>query len=181
MGLYLSPWDIHDESYGYYDENHKPTDKEHDHLDYNEYYDNQLKEILGNEKYGNKGHFVEVWMDGAKGNGANAQEYDFKRWFNTIQENEGIKAGYDADCMLFGAEAYTTVRWIGNELGIAGKDTWSKSTVDKEKNTINSNKQGNATVGFEDGTSGPFRKQMLVLLLVGSGEQQRIHQRQWTN
>ena len=90
-------------------------------------------------------------MDGAKGNGANAQEYDFKRWFNTIQENEGIKAGYDADCMLFGAEAYTTVRWIGNELGIAGKDTWSKSTVDKEKNTINSNKQGNATVGFEDG------------------------------
>ena len=151
LGLYLSPWDIHDESYGYYDENHKPTDKEHDHLDYNEYYDNQLKEILGNEKYGNKGHFVEVWMDGAKGNGANAQEYDFKRWFNTIQENEGIKAGYDADCMLFGAEAYTTVRWIGNELGIAGKDTWSKSTVDKEKNTINSNKQGNATVGFEDG------------------------------
>lgn len=151
MGLYLSPWDIHDESYGYYDENHKPTDKEHDHLDYNEYYDNQLKEILGNEKYGNKGHFVEVWMDGAKGNGANAQKYDFKRWFNTIQENEGIKAGYDADCMLFGAEAYTTVRWIGNELGIAGKDTWSKSTVDKEKNTINSNKQGNATVGFEDG------------------------------
>ena len=151
MGLYLSPWDIHDESYGYYDENHKPTDKEHDHLDYNEYYDNQLKEILGNEKYGNKGHFVEVWMDGAKGSGAGAQEYDFKRWFNTIQENEGIKAGYDADCMLFGAEAYTTVRWIGNELGIAGKDTWSKSTVDKEKNTINSNKQGNATVGFEDG------------------------------
>lgn len=151
MGLYLSPWDIHDESYGYYDENHRPTDKEHDHLDYNEYYDNQLKEILGNEKYGNKGHFVEVWMDGAKGNGANAQEYDFQRWFNTIQENEGIKAGYDADCMLFGAEAYTTVRWIGNELGIAGKDTWSKSKVDKNANTIDSNKQGNATVGFEDG------------------------------
>lgn len=46
MGLYLSPWDIHDESYGYYDENHKPTDKEHDHLDYNEYYDNQLKKFL---------------------------------------------------------------------------------------------------------------------------------------
>ena len=151
MGLYLSPWDIHDESYGYYDENHRPTDKEHDHLDYNEYYDNQLKEILGNEKYGNKGHFVEVWMDGAKGNGANAQEYDFQRWFNTIQENEGIKAGYDAECMLFGAEAYTTVRWIGNELGIAGKDTWSKSKVDKNANTIDSNKQGNATVGFEDG------------------------------
>lgn len=36
-------------------------------------------------------------------------------------------------------------------MGIAGKDTWSKSKVDKDKNTINSNKQGNATVGFEDG------------------------------
>ena len=90
-------------------------------------------------------------MDGAKGSGANAQEYDFKKWFKTIQDNEGKAAGYDADCMLFGAEAYTTVRWIGNELGIAGKDTWSKSKVDKDKNTINSNKQGNATVGFEDG------------------------------
>ena len=120
-------------------------------MDYNEYYNNQLQEILGNKKYGNNGHFVEVWMDGAKGSGANAQEYDFKKWFKTIQDNEGIAAGYDADCMLFGAEAYTTVRWIGNELGIAGKDTWSKSKVDKETNKINSNKQGNATVGFEDG------------------------------
>ena len=153
MGLYLSPWDIHDPSYGYKDEHGKPVDPNSgkDKLDYNEYYDNQLKEILGDKKYGNDGHFVEVWMDGAKGSGANAQEYDFKRWFKTIQDNEGIAAGYDADCMLFGAEAYTTVRWIGNELGIAGKDTWSKSNVDKQNNTINSNKQGNATVGFEDG------------------------------
>lgn len=153
MGLYLSPWDIHDPSYGYKDENGKPVDPDSgkDKLDYNEYYNNQLQEILGNKKYGNNGHFVEVWMDGAKGSGANAQEYDFKKWFKTIQDNEGIAAGYDADCMLFGAEAYTTVRWIGNELGIAGKDTWSKSKVDKETNKINSNKQGNATVGFEDG------------------------------
>ena len=37
-----------------------------------------LKEILGNSKYGNNGHFVEVWMDGAKGSGANAQEYTFE-------------------------------------------------------------------------------------------------------
>lgn len=153
MGLYLSPWDIHDPSYGYKDENGNPVDPDSgkDKLDYNEYYNNQLQEILGNKKYGNNGHFVEVWMDGAKGSGANAQEYDFQRWFKTIQANEGIEAGFDADCMLFGAEAYTTVRWIGNELGIAGKDTWSKSTVNKEKNTIDSNKQGNATVGFENG------------------------------
>ena len=151
MGLYLSPWDIHEPSYGYKDENGQPTTPENDKKDYNEFYNNQLEEILGNPKYGNNGHFVEVWMDGAKGSGANAQEYDFKKWFKTIQKYEGKAAGCDADCMLFGAEAYTTVRWIGNELGIAGKDTWSKSTVNKEKNTINSNKQGNATVGFEDG------------------------------
>ena len=151
MGLYLSPWDIHEPSYGYKDEHGNPTTPDKDAKDYNEFYNNQLEEILGNPKYGNDGHFVEVWMDGAKGSGVNAQEYDFKKWFKTIQDNEGKAAGYDADCMLFGAEAYTTVRWIGNELGIAGKDTWSKSKVDKDKNTINSNKQGNATVGFEDG------------------------------
>jgi len=151
MGLYLSPWDIHEPSYGYKDENGQPTTPENDKKDYNEFYNNQLTEILSNDKYGNNGKFVEVWMDGAKGSGANAQEYEFKKWFDTIQKYEGKVAGRDADCMLFGAEAYTTVRWIGNELGIAGKDTWSKSTVNKEKNTINSNKQGNATVGFENG------------------------------
>ena len=85
MGLYLSPWDIHDPSYGYYDENGDATSKENDVLDYNEYYNNQLDEILGNDIYGNNGHFREVWMDGAKGSGANAQEYDFERWFETIQ------------------------------------------------------------------------------------------------
>ncbi len=152
MGLYLSPWDIHEPSYGYKDENGKPTTPENDKKDYNEFYNNQLEEILGNPKYGNNGKFVEVWMDGAKGSGANAQEYNFQKWFDTIQKYEGKGVdGRDADCMLFGAEAYTTVRWIGNELGIAGKDTWSKSKVDKNANTINSNKQGNATVGFEDG------------------------------
>ena len=151
MGLYLSPWDIHDDSYGYYDANGNPTSKENDVLDYNEYYNNQLQEILGNDKYGNDGHFVEVWMDGAKGSGANAQEYDFQKWFNTIQSNEGKKAGYEADCMLFGAEAYTTVRWIGNENGYAADDTWSKSMVNYENNTINSGSQGGYTVGLENG------------------------------
>lgn len=47
MGLYLSPWDIHEPSYGYYDANGKPTSKENDVKDYNEYYNNQLEEILG--------------------------------------------------------------------------------------------------------------------------------------
>ena len=151
MGLYLSPWDIHDDSYGYYDENGKPTTADKDVLDYNEYYNNQLEEILGDDKYGNDGHFVEVWMDGAKGSGANAQEYDFEKWFSTIQKHEGKAAGYDADCMLFGAQAYTTVRWIGNENGYADKNTWSKSIVDYKNNTINSNSQGGYTLGWENG------------------------------
>ncbi len=151
MGLYLSPWDIHEPSYGYYDENGNPTTKENDVKDYNDYYNNQLEEILGSDKYGNNGHFTEVWMDGAKGSGANAQEYDFVRWFNTIQKYEGKAAGYDADCMLFGAQAYTTVRWIGNESGFANTTTWSKSTVNKANNTIDSNTQGYTTMGFENG------------------------------
>ena len=155
MGLYLSPWDIHDKSYGYYDQNGNPTTAENDHLDYNDYYNSQLEEILGNNKYGNKGHFVEVWMDGAKGSGANAQDYDFKRWFDTIQSYEGKAAGFEADCMLFGAQAYTTVRWIGNESGYSAKDTWSKSSVDYDKNTINSNSKSDGgysvTAGFENG------------------------------
>ena len=151
MGLYLSPWDIHEPSYGYYDANGNPTTKENDAKDYNDYYNNQLTEILSNDKYGNNGHFVEVWMDGAKGSGANAQEYDFTRWFNTIQKYEGKAAHYDADCMLFGAGAYTTVRWIGNEDGVAYEDTWSKSTVNVDANTIDSNGSTPYTKGYENG------------------------------
>ena len=60
MGLYLSPWDIHDKSYGYYDKDGNPTTKDEDVLDYNDYYNNQLEEILGNPIYGNDGHFKEV-------------------------------------------------------------------------------------------------------------------------
>ena len=151
MGLYLSPWDIHEPSYGYYDANGNATTKENDVLDYNDYYNNQLTEILSSDKYGNNGHFVEVWMDGAKGSGANAQEYDFTRWFNTIQKYEGIQANYDADCMLFGAGAYTTVRWIGNEDGVAYEDTWSKSNVNVNANTIDSNGNTPYTKGYENG------------------------------
>ena len=174
MGLYLSPWDIHDDSYGYKDKDGKalveevtenghkvnrPIDGhdwnwvyENDAEDYNKYYQSQLEEILSNPKYGNNGKFVEVWMDGAKGSGSGYQEYTFKEWFETIQKYEGKGVdGRDADCMLFGANDYTTVRWIGNENGIAGKDTWSKSDVDTQKGTIDSNAQGGATIGFENG------------------------------
>lgn len=152
MGLYLSPWDIHEPSYGYYDANGNATTKENDVLDYNEHYNNQLEEILSSDKYGNDGHFVEVWMDGAKGSGANAQDYDFNLWFSTIQKYEGKEAGYDDDCLLFGAGAYTTVRWIGNELGLANEETWSKSLVDYDNNTINSYSVNNGGTNYTMGT-----------------------------
>lgn len=167
MGLYLSPWDVNAKSYGYYDEkgnalcdnkgnplNNKTWDEVEalDVDDYNEYYNNQLIEILGNDKYGNNGHFVEVWMDGAKGSGSAVQNYTFEKWFDTIQQYEGKKGGkYKDDCLLFGAEAYTTVRWIGNENGFADTETWSKSNVNKDENTIDSNTKSGYTKGYVDG------------------------------
>lgn len=151
MGLYLSPWDVNAPSYGYRDENGNPTTADKDVLDYNDYYTNQIEEIASNPKYGNNGRFVEWWMDGAKGSGSMAQEYDFVRWFNMIQKYEGKAAGYEADCMLFGAGAYTTVRWIGNESGFADNETWSKSRVNYDTNSINSNTVGSYTRGFFDG------------------------------
>lgn len=166
MGLYLSPWDVNAKSYGYYDKDGKPLcDKNGKPLnnksweevealdvdDYNEYYNNQLKEILGNKKYGNNGRFVEVWMDGAKGSGSAVQNYTFEKWFDTIQQYEGKKGGQKDDCLLFGAEAYTTVRWIGNENGFADTETWSKSNVNKDENTIDSNTKSGYTKGYVDG------------------------------
>ena len=154
MGLYLSPWDIHEPSYGYKDANGNGTTPDKDVLDYNEFYNNQLEEILGNDKYGNNGHFNEIWMDGAKGSGANAQEYDFQRWFDTIQKHEGKAAGYESDCMLFGAYAYTAVRWIGNESGYAAEENWAqcKAYFDRTgEESFNANQVGEYRKGFPDG------------------------------
>ena len=86
--------------------------------DYNEYYLNQLKEILGNPKYGNKGKFIEVWMDGARGSGAQKVTYTFDKWFQYIKEAEG-------DIAIFSAQP-TSIRWIGNERGTAGDPVWQK-------------------------------------------------------
>ncbi|WP_278997870.1 alpha-L-fucosidase [[Ruminococcus] lactaris] len=121
MGLYLSPWDVAESTFG---ANGGTIDNA-----YNEYYNNQLEEILSNPKYGNKGHFVEVWMDGANGYNNVPQTYNFVKWFATIQKYEGKEAGYKADCMLFGAGTHTTVRWIGNENGFADDTTWAKSRI----------------------------------------------------
>lgn len=111
MGLYLSPWDIHEPRYG---------NDDGDANNYNDFYDGQLREILGNSKYGNHGKFVEVWMDGAKGSGADAQDYDFERFAKTIKELEG------EDCILFQCGQQANVRWVGNEHGLAGDTSWNR-------------------------------------------------------
>lgn len=62
--------------------------------DYNAYYLAQLKEILSNPNYGNAGKFAEVWMDGARGEGAQQVNYEFEKWFETIRDLQG-------DCLIF--------------------------------------------------------------------------------
>ncbi|MBS6519340.1 MAG: alpha-L-fucosidase [Clostridiales bacterium] len=140
MGLYLSPWDIHEPSYG----NNSPGD-------YNEFYNNQLKEILGNNKYGNNGKFVEIWMDGAKGGGADPQDYTIDKWYETITKYEG------EECLIFGAGPYASVRWIGNENGEAADETWSKSILTEDNKIKNDPSQreddfkGDPTDHFSNG------------------------------
>ena len=112
MGVYLSPWDAHSPLYH--------VDRE---ADYNAYYLAQLKEILSNPAYGNGGKFAEVWMDGARGEGAQKVNYEFEKWFETIHELQG-------DCLIFSTEG-TSIRWIGNERGYAGDPLWQKVNPDK--------------------------------------------------
>ena len=112
MGVYLSPWDAHSPLYH--------VERE---ADYNVYYLAQLKEILSNPAYGNAGKFAEVWMDGARGEGAQKVNYEFEKWFETIRELQG-------DCLIFSTEG-TSIRWIGNERGYAGDPLWQKVNPDK--------------------------------------------------
>ena len=112
MGVYLSPWDAHSPLYH--------VDRE---ADYNAYYLAQLKEILSNPDYGNAGKFAEVWMDGARGEGAQQVNYEFETWFETIHDLQG-------DCLIFSTEG-TSIRWIGNERGYAGDPLWQKVKPDQ--------------------------------------------------
>ena len=112
LGVYLSPWDAHSPLYH--------VDQEGD---YNAYYLAQLKEILSNPAYGNAGKFADVWMDGARGEGAQKVNYEFETWFETIRDLQG-------DCLIFSTEG-TSIRWIGNERGYAGDPLWQKVKPDQ--------------------------------------------------
>lgn len=93
VGLYLSPWDRHEATYG--------TDA------YNTYFTNQLTELL--TQYG---MIDEVWFDGACGEGPNGkkQVYNWPAFYRTIR-----RLAPKALIAINGPD----VRWVGNESGVA--------------------------------------------------------------
>jgi alpha-L-fucosidase len=107
-GIYLSPWDRHESSYGT--------------AAYNTYYANQLKELLTNY-----GPICEIWWDGA----GDQMSFDFKGWADTVKALQPA-------CFIFGAKKaspYVDGRWIGNEDGQASDPCWStinRSVIDAE-------------------------------------------------
>lgn len=122
MGVYLSPWDRHEPTYG-----HGRA--------YDDFYVAQLTELLTNY-----GQIFEVWFDGA--NGANTtglrQEYDWQRYYDTIRQLQP-----QAVIAVCGPD----VRWIGNEGGQVRENEWSvvpASLQDAEKIAAKSQQQDNS-------------------------------------
>ena len=98
LGIYLSPWDFHEPTYG------TPA--------YNDFFKAQLRELLSN--YGEVG---EVWFDGHYGGPAGGmQDYDWNGYYELIRELQP-----KAVIAICGPD----VRWVGNESGFARKSEWS--------------------------------------------------------
>lgn len=99
FGFYLSPWDRNSEYYG--------TDG------YNDYYVNQLTELLTNY-----GEIFHVWFDNACGEGPNGkkQVYDFDRYIKTIRK-------YQPNATFFNDKG--GMRWCGNEAGATPYAQWA--------------------------------------------------------
>lgn len=99
FGIYLSPWDRHEPCY-------------RDAEAYDEYYSRQLTELLTGY-----GDIYEVWFDGA---GSEGREYDWKRWLSIVHK-------YQPNAMVFNM-GIPTIRWIGNEVGVAPYPCWNTAT-----------------------------------------------------
>jgi alpha-L-fucosidase len=99
LGIYLSPWDRHEPTYGT--------------AAYNDYFVNQLTELLTGY-----GPVSEVWFDGACGEGPNGkrQVYDWPRYYRLIRR---LQPG--AVISIMGPD----VRWCGNEAGRVRESEWS--------------------------------------------------------
>ncbi|MBD0833781.1 alpha-L-fucosidase, partial [Aestuariibaculum sp. TT11] len=136
MGLYLSPWDCNHPDYG------KP--------EYNEYFKNQLEELLSNY-----GEVFEIWFDGANGGRGyygtdklhtRTIDKDYYNW----SEFESVVKALQPNCIIHGGKI-ADIRWVGNEEGFAGETHWSTMlTSDKFDKNIPVKNQLN--VGHENGT-----------------------------
>ncbi|QKG58974.1 alpha-L-fucosidase [Hymenobacter sp. BRD128] len=100
FGVYLSPWDRNSPYFG-------------DSAKYNNYFVNQLTELLSNY-----GRVDEVWFDGANGEGPTGkkQVYDFNRWYALIRRLQPT-----ATIAVMGPD----VRWVGTESGYGRATEWS--------------------------------------------------------
>jgi len=99
FGVYLSPWDMNEPSYG------TP--------EYNQHFLDQLTELLTNY-----GKISEVWFDGANGEGPNGkkQVYDWQAYYKLIR-----KLQPEAVIAVSGPD----IRWVGTESGYGRKTEWS--------------------------------------------------------
>lgn len=123
LGVYLSPWDRHEQSYG--------TEE------YNNFFVNQLTELLTDY-----GPIAEVWFDGACGEGPNGkkQVYDWDRYYRVIR-----KLQPDAVIAIMGPD----VRWVGTESGYGRETEWSVVPVSsREQEKIAANSQQKETEGY---------------------------------
>ncbi len=118
FGVYLSPWDRTEPSYG-------------TGAGYDDFFVAQLRELLSNY-----GPVFSVWFDGANGEGAGGkkQYYDWDRYFAVVRELQP-----DAVISVCGPD----VRWCGNEAGHTRPNEWSvvpASLRDAERTASNSQK-----------------------------------------
>lgn len=123
FGIYLSPWDRHEPTYG-------------DSPRYNAYFKNQLRELLTGY-----GEIFCVWFDGACGEGPNGkrQVYDWDGYYEVIRELQP-----EATIHICGPD----VRWCGNEAGHTRASEWSvvpAALRDREKIAEKSQHEDNAT------------------------------------
>jgi alpha-L-fucosidase len=100
FGIYLSPWDRHDQRYN-------------DSAAYDRYYNAQLEELAS--RYG---ELVEFWLDGA---GSAGHVYDFRRIIETLRTYQPNTVVF-ADTGLF---EYGDARWVGNEAGVVDYENWN--------------------------------------------------------
>ncbi len=100
FGIYLSPWDRNNESYG--------SGKAYD-----DFFVNQLTELLTHY-----GEIFSVWFDGACGEGRNGkkQSYDWPRYYDLIRRLQP-----SACISVCGPD----IRWCGNEAGHTRSSEWS--------------------------------------------------------